>query len=703
MTLRRALALGFAAVALTATGYAVAHELAVARQNAIVLRRLLFGHFDREGRFVPTHGRTSTNVDRNSVVMFVFSGPVASGPNIRATLPLTLEEQNEFERLIAEDPNFDPEEFGYEPGVTPRRKSTDRSAFYIATGSVTTNSIRIASPTGSGETLAPGHFFKVVRPGGRGAVAANRIIFNPRYKLSTTNRPGDIEHNPEGLDANTQYTITLDGGPSPQDPFNVVRNLDGLGLAAGFQTTFQTSGRYVQDYTRPQVRGTSPGGTNVPSDDDIELAFSEPMDLATFITPKFQGDDQWTVVARYSGHQMNGATLIGRNLITSVRTKPQTAGNVVQIRPLQGFGKGPFEIEVIVRTSVTDLSGNSIIRQIQFTFQTENDPDADQAGSIEETFTDTSKRDAQFTLADVTGDNTLADWASPAAPGLLRTTVQERDSDANGPNINSQTNVWYRAPIQFQHLYPNADMGNRARTIAGFSWRLGVLYAYTYPSTSVQLGHATDLIAAGGFAGAPSAANYRDTPALTFGPSNYTTGTTVAGSYVRGPVFTSNFNYDGQHSVILEINHGGGPSTTEEWWAIDSVYALNVLAVSIPSIPTTLARPWYLATRFHYLTPGAEARSLFYDITRSDARILPAQLVPTTQPQGTSLTLLWQGAKGDTSNPNLIDMNTLTAWNPDIRQFANYRYLRFHATLRNNVGAGTSPSLDRLTIPYVYR
>jgi len=88
--------------------------------------------------------------------MFVFSGPIDLGPDIRATLPLTLNEQAELAAAQAADPNFDPLQDGYEPGVIPRRYSTDRSAFFVATGSISSTSVLISVPqTGGFHYKAP--------------------------------------------------------------------------------------------------------------------------------------------------------------------------------------------------------------------------------------------------------------------------------------------------------------------------------------------------------------------------------------------------------------------------------------------------------------------------------------------------------------------------------------------------------------------
>lgn len=716
MSWRRNLTLGLAACGLAAGGLAGAAGLAEARQNRVAVVRFLLGYFDGAGRFVPTAGRGATNVDRNAVAMFVFSGPIDTGPNERASLPLTLAEQAELAAQQAADPDFDAEQAGYEPGVIPRRKSTDRAAFYVATGSVSTTSVFIAAPQAGGTlALAPGQFFKVLRGKGGAKVVPNRLLFNPRYVVSTFNHPREIDYNPAGLEGSTAYQVSIDGGPDPINPFELVRNLDGEPMSVRFQTTFTTTNRYVQDFTRPQVRTTAPtdGTANVASDADVELTFSEPMDISSFVAPRFQGDDAWTVIARYTPHQMNGQ-FQGRNLLLQVRVKPQTGGEVVQLRPLQGFGKGPSEIEVIVRNGVTDLSGNNIIRQIQFTFRTAFNPNADQAGFIEETFGSSAKRDAQFGVSAgydrPSGDNVVATWNTTL--GMLQGVVTDTPFVAFSPaqSIGTGVNLFGVSPLHFQNLYTNVDMGSRARTLTGFSWRASTYLGATYPNMTVRLGHANDLVAAGGFPGTsttspgPSASYYRDTPVTVVNTVTYNSAGQNVSGYVNTPKWATNFNSDGQNPVILEVQHGGNGATNERW-QVDAAYPLptNIYSNFSTTPSTNGTNRWYFDTRFTYLTPGAEAQSLFYDVTREDARMLPQQIVPTTQPQGTTVTFQWQGAKADANTPTTPDLSTLTPWLADVRQLATYRHIRFRVTLLNNVTTKVAPAVDTITIPFTYK
>ncbi len=718
MSWRRNVTLGLVAGGLAFGGYSAALELAEARQNPVVVVRFLLGYFDGAGRFVPTAGRNATNVDRNALPMFIFSGSIDTGPNTRASLPLTLAEQAELDAAQAEDPDFDPEQNGYEPGVIPRKKATDRAAFYVATGSITPTSVVIAAPrTGGTLDLARGQFFKVMKGRSGDKTIPNRLIFNPRYAVSAFNHPQEIDYNPQGFDASTLYEVYIDGGPTPIHPFELVRNLDGDGLSTPFSTTFTTTNRYVQDFTRPQIRTTSPtdGTSNVQSDADIELTFGEPMDIASFLAPRFQGDDQWTVIARYTSTAING-TFQGRNLLLQVRVKPQTGGEVVQLRPLQGFGKGPHEIEVIVTNGVTDLSGNNIIRQLQFTFKTVFNANADQAGFIEEKFDTTTKRDTQFGVTAgydrPAGDNVVATWNVTATPGFLAGVVADTPfvAASSVQPIGTGVNLFGIAPIQVQNLYTVTDMGARPRTITSAAWRASVFNGVTYSNTSVQFGHANDLVSSAGFPGSatvstgPSAGHYRDAPVVVVQSVTYATAGQNVANYVSLPKFSKSFNFDGTNPVILEIAHGGNGAVNDRW-QVDPNYALQTCIFSnFSTTPATNGtQRWYFDTKFTYLTPGAEAQSLFYDVGRDDVRTLPQQIVPASPPTGTTVSFVWQGAKSDVATPTSPDMSTLTPWLADVRQLATYRHIRFRATLTNNVTTKVAPTVDTVTVPYTYK
>ncbi len=717
MSWRRNVTLGLAACGMAVGGFAAAHGLAEAKQAGVVVVRFLLGYYDGSGRFVPTAGRGATNVDRNAIAMFIFSGPIDAGPDTHASLPLTLDEQAQLAAAEAADPNFDPEQNGYEPGVIPRKRSTDHAAFYVASGSVSANSIIIAAPQiGGTDSFAPGQFFKVVA-GSKATVVPNRLIFNPRYVVSTFNQPAQIDYNPVGLAASSTYNVFIDGGRNPASQFNLLRNLDGAPMAVPFFTTFTTTNRYVQDYTRPQTRLTSPtdGTTGVQSDSDIELTFSEPMDIASFIPPRFQGDTAWTVNARYAQNPVLNGALQGQNLLLQVRVKPQTGGDVIQLRPLQGFGVGPYQIEVIVQTGVTDLSGNNIIRQLDFNFTTAYNATADIGGQVLEGFTTNTFQDTTFgtTGPDFpAADDVVARWNPTSNPSFLMGVVNSASFVAVSSGPTSQTssvNLWGSAPLHFQNLYRVADMGGRPRTITGFAWRWNQASGLTYPNTAVQIGHANDLVIAGGFPGTstggpgPQYSNFRDTPVVVVQSTTYKQQTGAAsGNYVPGPKFAQNFNSDGTHDVVMEIVHGGN-GTTEDRWRCDVKYAVNANTYYNSTFGQSASNTWYFETQFTYLTPGAEAESLFYDTGRDDNRMLPPFLVPTTQPQGTSVTFLWQGAKSDVTNPLKPDLTTLTPWVTNITQLSNYRYIKFHVNLLNNVQTQTAPSLDSILIPFVHK
>src|SRR5881397_1049877 len=110
MSRRRNVVLGLLACGLSVGGVALARGVAEARMNAPVVIRFQLGYFDSLGRFIPTAGRGATNVDRNAIAMFLFSSPIDMGPNLRATLPLTLAEQAALAAQQAQDPDFDPEQ-----------------------------------------------------------------------------------------------------------------------------------------------------------------------------------------------------------------------------------------------------------------------------------------------------------------------------------------------------------------------------------------------------------------------------------------------------------------------------------------------------------------------------------------------------------------------------------------------------------------
>ena len=485
---------GLASAMVLGTTFA-AYELAEARQRPVVCLRYLLGYFDGKNRFVAVSGRNSSNVPRNAISMFVFSGAVDTGRKLKATLPMTLAEQAEAEARGDLD--------GIDLGVIPRLESPFRQARLLAGGSVDPDAVRIEQTTGTGSAQAPGAFFKVYKARRRGRLFRNHFTFNPQFVAATFANPREIDYNPVGLEANTRYSVTMDGGPDPLDPFNLVTNLDGVPLGEPFSVEFVTGEEYVQDFTRPNVDSSAPelGADNVPSDADVEITFSEPMDITTFIPPRFQGDEDWTIRVSYSDSGVNG-TLAGKNVLGSVRLKPQTAGTVVQFRPSTGFGPGPYEILVQLTAGVTDLSGNNIVRQQQFSFSTVLDESAPSFDTVQEDFETSDQEDTDFALGiggeGPSGDFEPANW-NVGNSGSLSTSVQERSFIAQGAT-NSGVNTFLNIPLIMQMLFPNADMGDRPRTIIGFDWCVnGLVGNQTYPNFQVRIGNSTGPIASAGF------------------------------------------------------------------------------------------------------------------------------------------------------------------------------------------------------------
>ncbi len=736
MRLRRGLVLATVAGLATVGSTLIAYEAAQARARPAAVVRFLLGYFDARGRFVPTAGRNTTNVDRNALAMFIFSGPISSGPNIRATLPCTIDE---LDQTAACD--TDPEE-GFEPGVIPRRDSPFRGARIVATGSVSRESIRIASPSaGGGEALADGVFFKVTRGRRASRTIRNRVVFNPRFVAATFNQANEVDYNAEGLPALTQFQITMQGGDSVDDPINAVQNLSGSPLSSPFSATFTTSNRYVQDFTRPGIRTTAPvdGAVNVASDDDIEVTFSEPMLVSTFQPQRFLNDAAATVRVNFTTSSINAPALRGALIRGQVVVKPQTAGNVIQFRPLQGFGPGPSEVTVTITNGVTDLSGNNIIREQEFTFTTESDPNALSFSEIEETFTDNSQEDRTFSVDPGLTDNLLAVWNDSPNPdpsgnpppndpnqftgaeGRLQTGVVENNFDAVSPGFGQGSNLWHPNPIKFQLLYPVNDMGSRPRTITGFDWfvRSPVLdlAGQSYPNTQIRMGHATALIAGSGFPGGgappgPVDGNFDGPITLVRPPATYAIPTSglTGRSTVTGPPWNAVFNSNGVSSVIMEISHNGNgtaalPAPLSDFWERDGGYALNGMTLTFPaSVPAVnLTFNHYYSARFQYLTPGAEAQSRWYSSGIDQLRYQPQVLIPFEQPEGTTVTFEWQGAKGDVNNPSILDANTITPWTTDIRELPNNRFVRFRSTFANNLISIAAPSVDSIIIPFTFR
>jgi hypothetical protein len=609
----------------------------------LVVKRFLLGRISPEGtdEFIATGGRGTTNAFRDNVIMFVFTEPV----------------------------DFD---------------------------SINSRSVKIGIPSGQNLFIdAPGTFYryveKVYDPSLNAYVPKrsyrNRILFDP----TSRNEPVTSQ-NPYGLEGTSLYSVTVPGIDSGTT--RVVYSAKGRPNLRTFTTTFRTSGDYLQDYKQPfidRVEGSDAPGvpldnrSSVDSRADIIVYFSEQMLPSTF-DPN-------------SSFRVYNAS-IGKYVTGSIRAAPD--GMSFTYRPAFGYGRGPSSIQVTLTTSLTDRSRNPLNKGLQVDFQSEFDPNAPNYQEIVEDVVNSTYEDATFALAAV--ENGRALWNKTALLGGIPGSIYAvfgtgvREINYNGTSWGSPP--WYSLLSHTQMLYTKGAMGGTARTITGFQWHLSTtqgLTIGTYTGVTVKMGHNTSGALNTNFTG-----SFSDTQVTTFNASNYSISASMnVNGWVLGPTYTSNWSYNGNDNVVLDVNtpNNNGPYNR----CLQGPSGIGGIDYHFTSGGGNLSFSGNgLDMRFMYLVDTCEAQSRWYNTGVSNPSYLDP-IVVAQSPAGTVINFTYQGAKPDPANASQADLNSASAWTTDpLNDLPSYQFIRFHIEMKSNLSSQTRPQVDMVTIPFVY-
>jgi hypothetical protein len=544
---------------------------------------------------------------------------------------------------------------------------------------VSDRTIRIGIPTGDGLILeAPGRFELV--PG-----HPDWVLFDPTY---TRDNETDVQDNPFGLQSNALYQVQV---PSVTDSTKYLKNMANKGIIQTFNSTFQTSDEYIQTFRQPEIVSTVPAAneTGVLPTADILLNFNEPMKPDTFIL----GD---SVIVRD----------LTNNLDVLGTLRFSADARQVTFRPVFGYGKGPNSIFVRVKTSVANLPGNPIPREVRFTFTTGFDSNQPDFGDVTEDFETNNAEDTTFPA-----QYPLAQWDVGVTSNMLA------GAFTSGTILLSQGSSTYAwAPFawggnfvsHYQGLYLSSEIGS-SRTITAVDWYYRCLQSSAVTAVSMNIGHSQK-----GSLTVSMASNFSDTPvAVVSNVNSYSISNTPSEGWLAMPKFTQNFKYNGSDNIVLEIYNTCGPngqvSAPQIWsglWRTVTTASIQRIAyLSPPNVGNGyVTNSYFMDTRFTYLIDLSEAQSTFYDTGLVSPQFLDAVLFPAigAQPAGTTSAWEFQAAPTDLEDTTLPDLDNTTDWTSDLRKLSGYRFIRFHVTMKGNQTTGQVPIYDDLIIPFIY-
>lgn len=552
--------------------------------------------------------------------------------------------------------------------------------------SIDSRTIRIGIPTGNNLWLeAPGRFRYVTIPQpnqGPIKVVRNKILFEPTYSKHNV---GDTADNPFGLNAYSFYEVIV---PSQADQGSFVTDTDGKGIVKSFYASFETSDEYQQNLSQPTLIETIPrdGQIDVEASADVVLRFTEPMKPDSFRM------NQTVFVRNLS---------INRAVLGSLRFS--TDAKTVVFRPVFGYGKGPSTIFVRVTTSVTNLPGNPIPKEIAVTFVSVYDPDQFNQGDVQETFDDRAYEDTGFE-----NQHPLADWHSGVTQGFLAGSFTVGTVTLSKGSNTYATPPWgwgasFAARTQMMHV--SGEVGS-ARTITGFEWYKICNNSSTATNVTINMGHTQS----GGLT-TTFASNYSDTPVTCVNNvASYPITNTIRQAWTAGPTFTTNFQYNGNDNVILEVfcTCGGASNNWTGYWrtpASGSVQLTAYTRAPWAGAPAVSTSNWHMDTRYTYLIDQSEAQSHWYDMGIRSPQFLDVFLEPdlSSQPAGTSSEFKFQGTTEDLNVGGVPDLTNVTQWVDDLEQLTGLKYIRFHVDFKSNQSTNTRPMFDSVIFPFVWK
>jgi len=543
---------------------------------------------------------------------------------------------------------------------------------------VSDRTIRVGIPTGDGLILeAPGRFEVVDGH-------PNWVLFDPTY---TRNNTTDVQDNPFGLQANALYTVEV---PSVLTATKYLKNTADKGIIEAFSTSFQTSDEYIQTFRQPELVQTIPAAnaTGVSPTADVLLIFNEPMKPDTFVL----GD---SVIVR---DLTNDLDVLG-TLRFSADAK------TVTFRPVFGYGKGPNDIFVRVKTTVANLPGNPIPREVRLTFTTSYDASQPDFGDVTELFETNTYEDTAFP----TQQYPLAAWNQGVTSNMLAGTF------TSGTILLSQgSNTYGWMPFawganfvsQYQGLYLSSELGS-SRTITAMEWYYRCLQSSAVTNVSINIGHSQK-----GSLTTNLTSNFSDTPvAVVSNVNSYAIQNVPSEGWKFMPNFSQNFKYNGSDNIVVEIFNTCGPTgqPTSVWtglWRLVTNAPIQRVAYLQPASlgGSIVTNPYFMDTRFTYLIDRSEAQSKWYDSGLVNPQFLDAVFFPSvnSQPAGTTSTWEFQGAPTDLEDTSQPDLELATDWTADLRKLSGYRFVRFHVFMKGNETTGQVPTYDDLVLPFIF-
>jgi hypothetical protein len=250
-----------------------------------------------------------------------------------------------------------------------------------------------------------------------------------------------------------------------------------------------------------------------------------------------------------------------------------------------------------------------------------------------------------------------------------------------------------------QLLFPPNRVGaSPGESILGISWgpRSNFLFASTYSDVELLLGHSRapfddlSLVFADNFDGAPTRVFSGD----------YVVPNSLGTAWFPWPAFTTDFEYDGARSLLLDVNVPTGASTFQLFRSTSLAAFPKIRIFGAASAPVaSFGEATLYHTRFSIARLRSVAQSTFFDTGVDDADFSAAAVRTTAFPAGSELALEVEGAE-DADRNGVPDPGTLTGFRTDPNAIDGSRLVRFRLGFKASQPNGEVPRVTSVAIPF---
>jgi len=493
---------------------------------------------------------------------------------------------------------------------------------------------------------------------GRIEIQRNRIRWYPVVLPGDRNDyfpPNNPPINGLGFEGNARYTVKMIGN----SPFSI-RSRQGRPLARDFQASFITSTEFLPEDppVRPRLLGGphfdpapivdgdpfSPDPADWPVFDPTEVRIR--LVMSERIAPASLHPFESIFVRNVTDVPEPAPAGVGEIALMDVALSP--AADEIVLENIVSLGDWPntdlpYEFEVTLGEGLTDLAGNAFDGPVVFHFLTADKPEEPNYRVVTETFD---------TVDNLDENETSAEWGGGRLEGAdvnsrLIEFVPTPQSRFNLPHPlveagNMTTPNGCRFQMKWDTTHINAIPGE---SITSMSWQPRSNFAFfsSYRDVTMKLGHFPG--GNGAHLGIQFDVNIIP-PATTVFQGDYQVPFGLDVDWVEWPTFRTDFEYDGEHPLVMEwdMPEGGDTFQLFENKSNGNFQTHRIYANGGESRRRTPPENTQYNTRFVMVSKKSIGQSIPIDTEIGGADFDGFLVFTDTERPGTRVRTLWGGS-----------------------------------------------------------